>query len=434
VQRGTVIPLDAEGEPLCNFIVWMDKRGQSQAEWMLNNVGMKDYYSTSGHPISYITGVSKLLWLQNQGKELWDHAAVVAPPDTLFLKWLGCEEFVCAHSSGTFFFPFQIREKKWSSDLASKLGFPLEKLPGLVSSVEIVGTLSANAADHLGLNPGIPLISGGGDGQCAGAGCGVVETGLCMINIGTGTGVQTFLPKPILDPGQVFNCGAHVVPHAWEMEGHTQSSGAAFRWFRDEFGAAELELEHRASIDAFDLLVEQAMQAPPGAGGLLWIPTFNGSTAPLIDQNARGVLINLAISHSRAHVVRALLEGISMEINWMLDSMIATGQSILEVRLAGGGAKNPQWNQIHADILNRPVTTLHNTEAAIVGAAICAAVATGHYSTFSEAAETFVKKKDTIYPRAEQHDIYKDRYEDYQHVFKLLSESGTFSRLRARIS
>jgi len=430
LQRGTVIPLSSDGEALSDFIVWMDKRGLPYAQKVNEIIGRQNYYRISGHPLTYIGGASKVLWLANEARDILSEGAKISPPESYFLSRLGCEELVCSDSTGTYLFPFEIEKKVWSEELAGKLDFDLTRLPRLAQSTEIVGQLSIGAAEELGLVPGIPLVPGGGDGQCAAAGCGVVQSGLCMINIGTATGVQTYLPEPLLDPGCVLNCAAHVVPDAWEMEGHTQCSGAVFRWMRDEFGAAELELERKSDLDAFDLLIDEAVKAPPGSDGLLFLPTFNGSTAPVIDQEARGAYLGLGLNHSRSHVIRALLEGISLEIRWMLDAINQSGAAVNEVRLVGGGSKNQHWNQIHADILGRPVVTLHVTDSALVGAAMCAAVAAGFYEDFYEASNHFVRIKETIEPNPVNVPVYNKSFENYRRAFSLLSESGIFGDLR----
>ena len=254
-----------------------------------------------------------------------------------------------------------------------------------------------------------------------------------MINIGTATGVQTYLPQPLKDPNHILNCAAHAVPEGWEMEVHTQSSGAVFRWCRDELGAAELALQRVTQLDAFDLMVEQARIAPPGCDGLLFLPLFNGSTAPKIDQEARGALLGLSLAHKRNHLIRAILEGISLEIRWLLDTISAVGADIQEVRLVGGGARNPYWNRIHADILNRPISTLHITDAALVGAAMCAAVGAGYYRGLDEAASNFIQIKEKIEPNPENIHVYEATYQNYQDVFSLLSDSGIFKQLKNQI-
>ena len=382
--------------------------------------------------ITHITGVSKLLWLRHENPGQWERTKVIGPPQTLFLKWLGCDDLICDLSCGTYLFPFNIDKKTWSGELAEKLDYPIEKLPALVPSTEIIGHLSDEAADELGLRPGIGLVAGGGDGQCAAAGCGVISPGLCMINIGTGTGVQCYLPIPRRDPNYVLSLAAHVVPDGWEMEAHTQASGAVFRWLRDELGLPERTLAQTGNADAFDLLIDQARQAPPGSDGLLLIPTFNGSTGPRVDLDARGLLMGLSLSHERRHIIRAFLEGITLEIRWMLDAMMATGVPVQTIRLVGGGARNPYWNQIHADILGYPVDTLRQSEAALVGAAMCAAVALGEYSNLDEAASKFVAIKESISPNPQNRSVYQAAFENYRETFNLLSSNGIFSQWQKR--
>ena len=432
LQRGTVVPIRKNGDPATNLIVWMDKRGMPYVEEIVKAVGEERYYLISGHPITYINGAGKLLWLQQDTNPVWHDVEVVGPPETLFLEWLGCEDFVCSQSTGTYLFPTEIERKIWSVELARAIGFPIDKLPRQVSSVKVIGELGRRAAQEFGLKEGTPIVPGGGDGQCAAAGCGVLRPGLGLINIGTGAGVQTYLPHPVRDPKMVLNCAAHVEPSGWEMEGHTQASGAVFKWFRDEFGASEVALQEKSRLDAFDLLIQEAVVTPEGAEGLLCLPTFNGSTAPVIDQNSRGVLIGLNLSHTRNHVIRAFLEGISMEIRWMLDAIEATGADIDEIRLAGGGARNKHWNQIHANILGRPVSTLEVTDAALVGAAMCAGVGVGAYASLKEAAENFVKLKEIVEPQEEFTQTYGELYETYKRTFLLLSENRVFEKLRGK--
>lgn len=424
VQRGTVIPLDQNGNPITNLIVWMDKRGMKQVEWLNNNIGIKEYYDISGHGISHITGISKLLWFKNESNQLWEKVNVLGTPQTLFLKWLGCENFVCDLSSGTYFFPFDIYSKNWSSILSEKLDFPKEKLPNLVRATEIVGYLSPYAAKSLGLKPGIALVAGGGDGQCAAAGSGAISPGITMINIGTGAGVQSYVERPIFDPKKIIPLATHVVAEAWEMEAHTQASGAVLRWLKDKI-FNDLECDNQ-QMDPYDYLIEHAKNVKLGSEGLLLIPTFNGSTAPFINLNAKGILFGLSLHHQKNHILRSFLEGISFEICWMLDSLIKLGIPINEIRLVGGGSKNPFWNQIHADILNQPIYTLKNNEAALVGSAMCAAVAIGEFQDLSEATERFVSVKDLIEPIPNNVKQYDVIYNLYKKIFTTICCANLF--------
>jgi len=425
-HRGTAIALDAQGKPLSEFVIWMDKRGLPYIDWLEQHIGSETYYNICGHPVVPYTGITKLLWFRDSS--LWDTVSVIAPPITYFLSKLGCESLVCDVATGSFLFPNNIDLQTWSLPLSESTGFPMEKLPRLVHATDIVGELSEAAAEELGLVSGIPLIAGGGDGQCAGVGSGVISSGRVMVNIGTAAGVQAFMQVPLRDPTCTLNCAAHVVSNAWEMEGHTQASGAVFRWFRDTFGEQEFAFERAGGKSAYDLLAELAASTLPGADGLLFIPTFNGSSAPIVDLSARGALLGLTLAHKREHVIRALLEGVSMELRWMLDAMIALGVNVENIYLVGGGARSPIWNQIHANVLGVPVTTLHIADAAMVGAAMCAVIGIGAYANWNEAASRFVQVKAVIEPDYNTQEVYLSLYENYKNIFVKLKQSGIFQR------
>lgn len=424
-QRGTVVPLARDGTALAPLVVWMDKRGVSWARWLAETIGKQRYYQLCGHPIVSYTGVSKLLWFQREAAGLFERAAVVGPPQTLALAQLGADDLVCDQSTGTFLFPFDIDSKRWSASLAAAMGFPLDKLPRLVTAVTVVGELRKAAAERLGLPPGIPLVAGAGDGQAAGVGSGVTRPGRVMVNVGTGAGVQRFLPSPVRDPGYTLNLAAHADPAAWEMEGHTQASGAALRWFRDQLGRTGT-----AAADSYDRLIEEIGPTVPGARGLLFLPTLNGSSAPEVDLLARGCLLGLTLAHTRADVIRAVLEGISLELRWMLDAMTNADTTAEDIRLVGGGARNPIWNRLHASVFGRPVRTLRSPEAALAGTAMCATVAIGEHSSLDEAAERFVRVREVFEPDPVQADTYELVYDNYRAAFRSLSGSGIFQRLR----
>lgn len=416
-HRGTVVPIGRDGGPLCNYILWMDRRGVPWTVWLAATVPPADYYNTCGHPIVSYTGISKILWLQREAPKLFEAAATIGPPQTLLLRQLGCEDDVCDLSAATFHFPLDIRDKRWSSSFAALIDFPLDKLPRLVAATDVVGRLGRNAARDLGLPPAIPLVPGGGDGQCAGAGSGAIRVGVAMVNVGTAAGVQAFLSEPLLDRNLTLNCAAHVIPDAWELEGHTQASGAVLHWLKRELSPTE----------SYEQLVARVDGTPPCADGLLFLPMFNGSSAPHPDPAASGCLLGLRLTHTFGHIVRAALEGISLELRWMLDAIGEAGVDVSDVRLVGGGARNPRWNRIHADALGRPVSTLRVADAAMVGAAMCAAVAVGAYADLSAAADAFVRVEGTVEPDPASAGDYSELSERYRATFDLLSDAEAFT-------
>jgi xylulokinase len=187
------------------------------------------------------------------------------------------------------------------------------------------------------------------------------------------------------------------------------------------------ELSPGSSYDELVALIDPTL---PCADGLLFLPTFNGSSAPHPDPDARGCLLGLRLTHTFGHIVRAVLEGISLELRWMLDAMVETASTeVDEVRLVGGGARNSRWNRIHADVLGRPLSLLQVPDAGMVGAAMCAAVAVGAYADFQAAAEAFVRIEGTIEPDSAHDDDYSALSDRYRSTFDRLTAGATFAVL-----
>jgi len=425
IQRGTAIVLGEDRTPLTNHIVWMDRRGTSQLEWARSRVGADRYYDACGHPLVPYTGLSKVLWAHREARELAGRSRVIVPPQTYHLLRMGVEDLVCDPSVGTFFFPFDLRQAAWNTAMLSALEVPESSLPRVVGSTAVLGLLSRAAAEACGLSTRTQIVTGGGDGQCAAVGSGVVHPGQVMINIGTATGVQTYLEAPRFDPRRLLNCATHVVPGAWEMEGHTQASGAVLRWLRDHLwlGAGD------DPGSAYRRMVEEAARAPRGAGGLLVLPTFNGTSAPWDRPEFRGAILGLTLNHDRAALLRAFLEGISLEIRWMLDAMREAGVAVGGVRLVGGGSTSPAWNRIHADTLGVPVQTVDVPDATVTGAAICAAVGAGLYRDVHTACRTFVRPGAVWNPEPASTEDYGKLYAVFRGAIDALGREGTFARL-----
>lgn len=426
-HRGSVLALDPSGTPLSSLILWMDQRGLSWTHWLSRVIGDRRYYEVCGHPIVCYSGISKLLWLQKETSNLLESGAIAGAPSSYLLRRLGCEDLVVDEATASFLFPLDIRERKWSGALASKIGFPIDQLPRLVKSTDVVGALGRRAAEELRLPAGIALVAGGGDGQCAGVGGGAVRDGCVLINVGTAAGVQTYLKQPLFDPAGILNCGVHVVPDAWELEGHTQASGAVLRWFRDEFGIPSGPAVATDQHESYGHLIAESATAPVGADGLIFIPTFNGTSAPRVVQEASGVLFGLRLSHRRGHVVRALLEGVALEIRSMLDAMRNAGATVKEIRLVGGGSQDAVWNQIFANVLQYPLVVPANREAALVGAAVCAAIALKQYKTVQEASDAFVKIEAEVTPLSSTAATYDLVFAKYQRLFTVATEAGLFT-------
>ncbi len=430
-QRATFVPLDRQGNPLTRFIGWQDRRSVAQCAEMERRLGAEKYYRIAGLPIEPTAAVSKVLWLKENQPEIFDQTHRFASTQSVHLNQMGVADAPCDLPCAAYLGLLDVNRLEWSEELLQALEIPAEKMSPLVASCTRVGEISPAAAEATGLAAGTPLVVAGGDLQVAGLGMGISQPGLVSVGIGTGGGVLIYLEQPLRHPDRALNCLPHAVPGAWEMEGICLASGAAYKWYRDTIGKLEKASAAALDLDAYDLLNAEAAQALPGGGGLLVMPALAGSGAPNWYPRARGVLLGLSLSTDRKQLTRAMLEGICLEIRWMLEAAQRLGTSITEVRIWGGAAKSDLWNQIAADVYGVPAARTAVPEAGLVGAAICAGVGVGIFSSAQEGAQAMVRVEHRYEPNPNLHSRYAELFDLYKTVYRLLKEEGIFERLAA---
>ncbi|RLB05795.1 MAG: hypothetical protein DRG83_01770 [Deltaproteobacteria bacterium] len=430
-QRCTFALADADGTPLTNLIVWMDQRGMSYIDDIRQRINPPAYYDVTGLPIYYISSLTKLLWLRDNVPAVYRSARRVWPIANFMLVRMGVNDPPIDYATGSFYGLMDFRKRIWSRDLAETLGVDVDKLPRLVPSGTVVGQLSdRTTAVQLQLPLGIPLVIGGGDQQCAALGSGMIESGQSLISLGTATAVMAAVDEPVGDPNHIIPCVCHVAPDQWEMEGHTQASGIILQRFRDEFAAAEVAVARYLGRDPYALLSEEASHSPAGASGLLFIPTLNGSTAPIDYPYSSGVLIGLRPSHTRADIVRAIMEGICLENRWILEHMQNSGIIIKTTYITGGASKSRFWNQLHADILQCPISRVGTSNAALVGAAICAGIGLGIFNNVRDGVATLSHVAETYYPNTHLAPLYTKLYNIFREAYAALRQADIYRPLR----
>ena len=430
-QRATFVPVDHSGNPLTRFIGWQDKRSLAQCAEMERRVGAERYYRIAGLPIEPTAAVSKILWLKENEPKIFDQTRKFASTQNVHLVQMGVADAPCDLPDAAYLGLLDVDRLEWSAELLDALGIPGEKMPALAPSGMRVGEVSPAAAEATGLASGTPLVIAGGDLQTAGLGMGISEPGFVSVGIGTGGGVLIYLDKPLRHPDRALNCLPHAVPGAWEMEGICLASGAAYKWYRDTVGQLEKASAADLDIDAYDLLNAEAAQAASGSGGLLVMPALAGSGAPNWYPKARGVFLGLSLSTDKKQLTRAMLEGICLEIRWMLEAARKLGTDIEEVRIWGGAAKSDLWNQIAADVYGIPAARTTVPEAGLVGAAILAAVGVGIFSSAQEGARSMVQVERRYEPNPGLRLRYDEMFDLYKTTYRLLKEGGIFERLEA---
>jgi sugar (pentulose or hexulose) kinase len=306
--------------------------------------------------------------------------------------------------------------------MVDALGIPTDKLPDSIDPGTRVGELSEKAAKESGLNRGTPIVAGGGDQQCAALGVGVVRQGSFKSTTGTGTFMLAFSDKMRLDPDRRVLCSRHVVPDAFVVEASMFTTGSALRWFRDQLGSVETAAAQERGLDPYEVITEGAAKIPAGSEGVIHIPHFVGAGAPYWNPHARGVFAGIALGHTRPHLMRAILEGVSYEIRTNLEVMRELGLPAEEVRVTGGAARSEVWMQIQADVLGMPIIRTEMGEATALGAAILTCKGVGLFKSVAEAAEEMVRPITPLTPTEENRAVYERGFERYRQLYKSISE------------
>jgi len=377
-QRATIVPVDAQGAALMNAISWQDMRGSRQIRHALGGMSPSHYYRITGLQPHPVFSLAKILWMRSRLPALYKKTSCfLLLPDLLLRAWGGVDN-ITDFSSASLTGLFDVARLGWSALVLDVCGIDHGKLPRIAASGTIVGTMSAAAGASTGLLSGTPLVLGGGDQQCAALGAGGIEEGVATISLGTAAAPMCCTRTPCFDRRMRVTCCAHVLPGRWNIEGLQNTAGASLRWLSGIINGGE-KLSPQ--------VLREAEAVPPGADGVLFYPYLDGAAAPLWNPQATARFLGLTLAHGRAHLVRAVMEGVAMRSRQILDVFQAMGLAVRQVRLAGGGATYTGWNDIMAGVLGLPTYTASCPHASLAGAAILAAAGAGAFATIPAAAE-----------------------------------------------
>ena len=378
-QMHGLCALDAAGAPLRPCILWNDQRTAAQCAEITRRVGQARVLQLTGNPV--LTGFTapKILWMAQNEPELYGRIAhVLLPKDYARYRLTGEFYGEVSDASGTSL--FDVGQRRWSDEMLAALEIPRRWLPEVTESPLASTRISAAAAAATGLVAGTPVIGGGGDQAAQAVGTGIVGEGIISVTVGTSGVVFAQSDAYRVEPAGRLHAFCHAVPDKWHLMGVMLSAAGSFRWFRDAVGQHERFLAGQTGRDVYDLLTEEASQAPAGCEGLLFLPYLTGERAPHPDPLARGAFVGLTVRHGKSHLARAVLEGVSYGLRDSLELMKALGLPTTQVRVSGGGARSALWRQILADVFNTEIVTVNVTEGAAFGAALLAGVGAGIYS------------------------------------------------------
>jgi xylulokinase len=422
------VALDERARPLRKAIIWADQRAVDQERWVGDHIPPEDVYRITGHRLSASYSLSKILWLRDNQPDVYRAAhKFVHAKDAVVARLTG--EFVTDPSDASGMNLYDLERGDWSVRVVEAAGLDWRQLPVVRPSTHVVGEVLAEVADEAGLAAGTPVVIGGGDGACAAAGAGVIKEGAAYNYVGSSSWIALATPQPIYDPAfRTFTFG-HVVPGMYMPTGTMQAAGISYQWMRDQLCAVELRAAESLDVSPYELMNREAENAPVGANGLIFLPYLLGERSPRWNPRARGAFVGLTIRHTRSDMLRAVLEGVTLNLRVILDAFKARGTVIPAMRLIGGGARGQCWNRIMADVYGIPVQRLSILEEATsMGAAVTGGVGVGVYPNFSiiegmnPVAEVFQPDPVSQSIYEEIYPIFETAYQALTPVFELLSD------------
>jgi xylulokinase len=356
-MHGAVL-LDERGSVVRPALIWCDVRTEKQCRDLTNKIGKDRLIQLTCNPALANFTLTKLLWVREHEPENWKRVrSVMLPKDYVRFRLTGERATDTADASGTLL--LDVAHRRWSKVMLKAAELDERLLPALHESPEVCAKVSAKGAEETGLRIGTPVVAGAGDQAAGAVGMGIVAAGTVSATIGTSGVVFAATDRPALDPQGRVHTFCHAIPGRWHVMGVTQAAGLSLRWFRDNFAT-----NAGGARESYEQLTADAAEIPAGSDGLLWTPYLMGERTPHLDSSARGALVGLTASHTRAHVVRAILEGVAFSLRDTFTLFGEMSVPVSSIRLGGGGARSPLWRQIQADVYGHPVEIIEAEEGA----------------------------------------------------------------------
>lgn len=418
-------------EPLRPALLWNDQRTMAECVEIEKAAGgRKKLIGMVGNPA--LTGFTapKILWVRNHEPEVYEATRhILLPKDYIRYRLTGEFATEVGDASGTLL--LDVAQRSWNRKLLSLLKIDPALLPACYESHEVSGRLHKEGARALGLKEGVPVVGGSGDQPAGAVGNGIVATGIVSATLGTSGVVFAHADEPTYDPQGRVHTMCSAVAGKWCIFGCMLSAGGSFQWFRNHLAPLELEKARKQKRDVYELLTHEAEQAPLGSEGLFFMPYLTGERCPHPDPLARGGWVGLTARHSRAMLIRSLLEGVTFGMADAVRIMQGMHIDIKTIRLSGGGARSPFWRQLQADIYNTPVATINSDEGPAYGVALLAGVGTGVWKSVPQACKAVISETEKRKPEKKAAAAYARLHEQYQRLYPALKDE--FNRIASLV-
>ena len=412
-QMHGLVLLDEAGNVLRPAILWNDQRTQSQCDEIHQRIGRERFIQITGNLA--LTGFTapKILWVRENEPEVYARARhVLLPKDYVRYKLTGRYAMDKADGAGTVL--FDLKARNWSREVLDALDIDASWMPPTFEGPEFTGGVNAEAAALTGLKAGTPVAAGGGDQAAQAVGVGAVEPGIVGLTVGTSGVVFATNPSALIEGQGRLHAFCHALPGMWHFMGVMLSAAGSLQWYHDTL----------ARDMGFDELLQEAGSVGAGCEGLQFLPYLSGERTPYPDPLARGAFVGLTLRHSRAHLTRAVLEGVSFGFKDIFTLIQGAGSGdIVQVRASGGGIRSALWKQILASALEAELVTVNTTEGAAFGAALLAGVGAGAWPDALSACRSAVKLTGSTVPDGAQVEAYRKAYPQYRELYPALKSN-----------
>ncbi|HAF62044.1 MAG TPA: xylulokinase [Anaerolineaceae bacterium] len=421
-QMHTQVYLDAQDRIIRPAITWMDQRSSQIADRIKKDDFACDLLmrETGNFATTTYTALH-MKWVQENQPEIWSRTAhVLVAKDYLKYKLTGRMVTDYAEASGTLL--FNVQKEVWSSDVFDYFAIPKDYFPEVMPSDSMIGTVSKEASQLTGLKVGIPVVNGSSDNSASALGAGMTEAGQVTLILGTAGVISVCSDQPLVDPKDRTMCWHYCLPNKWITLGIMQTAGESLEWFKNTFDPSDQLL--LADDDIFKKYNEIAETIPEGCEGLTFLPYLNGERTPYWDADARGVFFGINLKSSKAHFIRAVMEGVSFAFRNNIETVESLGIKINEVRAVGGGLKSKLWLEILGKVLQKPIATVSVADTANLGNILLCGRALGLYSSYKDTVDKIVTTDQHVFfpggseQYGKQYHLFLDLYEKIRPLYK----------------
>lgn len=421
-QMHGLVMLDEAGEVIRPSIIWCDQRTGAEVEDMLSIMPKERWIEITANPPLTGWTAAKILWVRKNEPENYERCRhILLPKD--YIRYILTGVFATEVSDASGMQLLDVPGRCWSEEVLEKLDIPAQWLGKVYESCEVTGQLLPEVAEAAGLTTDIKVVGGAGDNAAAAVGTGVVKDGTAFTTIGTSGVVFAHSSQVTIDPkGRVHTCCC-AVPGAWHVMGVTQGAGLSLKWFKDNFCQDYVAEAEKQGVDVYDLINRDIEKIPVGSDRLIYLPYLMGERTPHLDPDCRGVFFGLSAIHTKAHLLRAVMEGVSYSLADCNDILQEMGVEVDQMMACGGGGKSPIWRQMLSDLYDCQVKTVHQSEGPALGVAILAGVGCGIYESVEKACDALISEDKCSDPASCDVETYRAYHQLYKKLYLNLKDS-----------